>query len=252
MPVSNIIVNSHQKILPMKLSIFVLSFFVIGLIDYSQPIYAQDSNSSISPTELREITTANRIPVHRSVNIQGSPFLFDDFYEGKVSLKNGHISQSLPIRYNSHEQNIEFMDNNSAYILDGEEIEWFELNIGDDSYKFRKGFDASRLTPDDFVQVLAEGELTFLVRHSTSFQQNVASYGTATRQDRYLSTESYFIKAGKDSPDRIRSLRERRVMRYIDRYNEEVETFAKQHNIDFSDAADVAKLIKYYNSLVSK
>jgi hypothetical protein len=195
------------------------------------------------------MTATNRVPIRRAVNTEGTPFLNEEFSEGNIVLINGRQAQSIPLRYNSHEQNVEFEVDGNAYILDGDEIESFELSADGKTYTFKKGFEARRLSKDDFVQVLADGQITFFAHHNTSFQQGVASYGTATRQDRYVSNSTYFIAAGDDSPDRLRNLRERTIMRYINNFEDRVSRYARENRIDFSNPDDIANLLEYYNSL---
>jgi hypothetical protein len=214
--------------------------------------FSQVTNTAeISENEMRSMLEADRIPVHRAVNTEGSPFLNDDFHEGVVYLKNGHVTRPMQIRYNSYQQTIEILHNNQAFSVGSEDISSFYYSIDGNKYEFRKGYDASRLSEEDLVQVLAEGEVTFLARHYTNFFEDAASYGTATQQDRYRSGTTYYLQIGEESPNRIRSLSERRVMRNFDRFEDELEAFADQHNLDFSDPDHVTQLVEYYNSLVA-
>lgn len=233
----------------MKTLLTLFSFLLLWSFTTAPEVAEAQETREITPEEMRSLANANRIPTRRSVNTTGSPFLYDDFHEGTITLKSGHITDSLPVRFNSHEQSIEFMDGSTAYTLDSDAVEAFEFELGDKTYTFRKGYDARRLSEEDFVEVAVDGHVQFLIRHTTSFQQNTATYGQATQEDRYTSGESYYIRVGDDDPNRIRSLRERRVMRNIDRFEDEVEAYADRHNIDFSNPEDVTHLLKYYNSL---
>ncbi len=213
---------------------------------------AQVTNSAeISETEMRSMLEANRIPLHRAVNTEGSPFLVDDFHEGVIYLKNGHVTRPMQIRYNSYEQTIEIRHNNMAFSVGNDDISHFYFTVDGRKYEFRKGYDASRLSEEDLVQVLAEGEVTFLARHNTNFFEDMASYGTATQQDRYRSTATYYLQSGEDTPNRLRSLSERRVMRSFDRFEDELQAFADEQHLDLSDPDHVTRLVEYYNSLAS-
>lgn len=232
----------------------LLLFFILCLVltftelHFVSSVQAQ-SQSEITTSELRDISATNRVPIRRAVNTEGSPFLNEEFSNGTIHLKNGQQTVETHIRYNSHEQSIEFMDYDNIYVIEGAQVAMFEFEADGKTYTFKKGFDAHRLSEDDFVRVFTEGEVTFFARYSTSYHRGTASYGTATRQDRFLSNSSYFIAKKGDSPDRIRSLSERRVMRYIEAFEEDVKLFAKQNGTNFSEPDDVAELFKFYNSL---
>jgi hypothetical protein len=229
---------------------FIFSLLFIISTGASPQLLAQSQgNLEITPLELQNMVETRSLTTQRAINIEGSPYLYTDFYTGQISLKNGHTTQPMPIRYNSHEQTIEFRYNNNLFTLTGDGVQSFEFKVDDRVYTFRQGYESRRLSEDDFVQVLAEGKITLLVRHHTSFFRDAISHGNATRQDYYDSSQTYFIKVGDSDPERLRNLRERRVMGYIDQHKDRVESFAKSNNIDFTDSADVAKLLNYYNSL---
>lgn len=136
--------------------------------------------------------------------------------------------------------------------MDPDHIKEFELFIDNKQYKFEKGYDARRLSEDDFVRIIIDDEIKFMAKHSTSFQEGVATYGSATQQDEYISDVTYYIQIGDGDIERIRSLNERRVMRQIDRFNDRVEEFANSNNIDFSDPNDVEELFQYFNNLLAE
>jgi len=213
-------------------------------------VFSQVQNeANISSSDMRNMLDSNQIPLHRATNVEGSPYMFDEFYEGVVELTNGHTTQPLQIRYNTHEQSIDFMSGNLAFNVEGENIESFHFTANGKEYKFIKGYDASRLSEDDFVEVVVDGEVKFLARHHTSFFEDSASYGSATKNNIYRSDVTYYVKVGDKSPERLRSLNKRRVMNNIDRFEDELEQYADQNNIDFSDKEDVARLIRYCNTL---
>jgi len=213
-------------------------------------VFSQVQNeANISSSDMRNMLDSNQIPLHRATNVEGSPYMFDEFYEGVVELTNGHTTQPLQIRYNTHEQSIDFMSGNLAFNVEGENIESFHFTANGKEYKFIKGYDASRLSEDDFVEVVVDGEVKFLARHHTAFFEDSASYGSATKNNIYRSDVTYYVKVGDKSPERSRSLNKRRVMNNIDRFEDELEQYADQNNIDFSDKEDVARLIRYCNTL---
>jgi len=213
-------------------------------------VFSQVQNeANISSSDMRNMLDSNQIPLHRATNVEGSPYMFDEFYEGVVELTNGHTTQPLQIRYNTHEQSIDFMSGNLAFNVEGENIESFHFTANGKEYTFIKGYDASRLSEDDFVEVVVDGEVKFLARHHTSFFEDSASYGSATKNNIYRSDVTYYVKVGDKSPERLRSLNKRRVMNNIDRFEDELEQYADQNNIDFSDKEDVARLIRYCNTL---
>lgn len=230
--------------------ISIAALLFLMAINPENAISQVQNEANITSTEMRNLLDSNQIPLHRATNVEGTPYLFEEFYEGVVALKNGHTTQPLQIRYNTHTQSIDFMSGNLAFNVEGDNIESFYLTANGSEIKFVKGYDGSRLSEDDFVEIIVDGEAMFLARHHTTLFEDTASYGSATRNDIYRSDVTYYIKIGDDNPNRLRSLNERRVMNNFDRFEDELEQYADQNNIDFSEKEDVARLVRYYNSLV--
>ncbi|MEX0661873.1 MAG: hypothetical protein WEA58_09660 [Balneolaceae bacterium] len=230
---------------------FLSALLFIGLL-FIPEISSSQSNDNVTRTEIREMVNTNCIPVRQTTETSGSPYLFDEFIDGAVVLANRKTTDVLPIRYNSYKQTLEFRDGNYAYEMNPDHVNAFEMYIDDTVYKFTKGYDARRLSNDEFVRLIIDDDVKFMVKHSTSFQEAVASYGSATQQDKYTSDESFYIKVGEGNVNRIRRLNKRLVMRNIDSHEREVRDFADENNIDFSDPDDVEDLLLHYNSLLEQ
>lgn len=234
----------------MKLTNAILSALLfIGLL-FVPEISTGQANDEVTRNEIREMVNTNRIPIRQETETSGSPYLFDEFMDGAVVLANRKTTDVLPIRYNSYKQTIEFRDGNSAFEMSSDQVNAFEMYLDDTVYKFTKGYDARRLSNDEFVRLIIDENVKYMVKHSTSFQEAVASYGSATQQDKYTSNESYYIKVEDGNVNRVRSLSKRRVMRNIDSHEDKVRDFADENNINFSDADDVEDLLLHYNSLL--
>lgn len=232
----------------MKLNTVLISALFFGFAFLPLNAQSQDGDK-ITTQDMRDLINTNRIPVSQATETTGTPYLFDSFYEGTIVLENGKTTNVLPIRYNAYEQTLEFKDGESAFKMDPNSIIEFEIHVDNNIHTFRKGFDSSRLSEGEFVRLIIDDQVKFMVKHTVSFQQGVASYGSATQQDEYIPNVTYYIKVGNDDVNRIRSLSKRRIMRNIDHFENEIDEFTDNNNIDFSDLNDIEKLLRHYNSL---
>jgi len=106
--------------------------------------------------------------------VEGSPYLFDDFSNADLSIKGGKMHESVPVRFNIHENEMEAInDNGNKLILDKKSIEFFILErprvlVKDGMLTklvFKKGYGQIKgVTENDFVNVLGEGAGYNLVR----------------------------------------------------------------------------------------
>lgn len=235
----------------MNIKNLTLCSILATLLFISTTAVAQDSKE-LSAEEMQSLMSSDRIPIRSATETTGSPYLFETFNDGSIEFVNGKTTNVLPIRFNVYEQKLEFREGNSAFVMDSNTITEFEIYVDNTIYKFRKGFDARRLSEEEFVSLLIDDVVKFIEKPTVSFQQAVASYGTATQKDEYISSVTYYVKIGDGDTNRIRSLNKRRVMRNINHHKNDVENFADTNNINFSDSKDVEKLLLYYNSLLKE
>lgn len=236
----------------MRLSAILISTFLLIGFSFTLPTAHGQSGDEVTTQEIRDMVNTNRVPVRRTTETTGTPYLFENFNDGSIKLSNGLTTAVLPLRFNAHEQKLEFQEGQSAFIMDSNTIKEFEMHVENSTHTFKKGYDARGLSEDEFVRLIIDDEVKFIAKHTVSFQQGVASYGSATKKDKYLPNVTYYIKVGDEKPNRLRSLSKRRVMRLIDSHKSEVGEFADKSNTDFSDPSDVEKLLLYYNSLLTE
>ena len=231
------------------LTLFISILFIFGYTFTPSTLLGQD-RQELSTQDMRDLMNTTQMPLRHATETTGTPYLYDSFHDGSIVLANGQTTNVIPIRYNAYEQTLEFRDGESAFVMDPNTIEEFEIYEDNSIHTFKKGYDSRRLSEDEFVRMIIDDEVKFMAKHTVSFQQGVATYGSATQQDEYLSDVTYYLKVGDGDVNRLRRLNERRVMRNIDHYEDEIEDFADHNNIDFSDPNDLEKLLLHYNSLL--
>lgn len=229
----------------MRISIAVLTIiFLTTIFIFPQDIQAQ---TEISKEDLIDMTR-NVIPVTRSTETIGTPYLYEEFKDGVVTLKDGNITESLSMNFNVYENRVEYADGRSILAFNGDEISSFEIQDGPDKVIFKKGFEANGLKQDEFVQVLSEGPAIGLLKHEVSFQQNVPTYGSAVQRDEYITNQRLFIYENGET-ERIRRMNERGITRSLDADREELRNFISENNLDVTRALDLQLLFEFYNQI---
>lgn len=213
---------------------------------------AQERSATVTAEQMRDMARTTSVPDHRSVETKGTPFFNEEFVNGTVTFKNEQTTNVLPIRFNSYEGTVQFMESGDIYAIDSKTIKEFEIYASDGIIRFSKGYEARRLSQDDFVAVLADGEAKFMIKYSVNYRENVSGYGQATQVEEYSQSENYYVKFGESDVDRIRSLNKRRVMGAFPSHTDQLEQFANQHNIRFDNVRDVARLFDHYNTVTSE
>ena len=76
----------------MRIIIKSIIAILLLLVFNPQNVLSQvQDEANISSSEMRNLLNSNQIPLHRATNVEGSPYMFDEFYEGVVKLTNGTL-----------------------------------------------------------------------------------------------------------------------------------------------------------------
>ncbi|MCS5490246.1 hypothetical protein [Algoriphagus limi] len=110
--------------------------------------------------------------------VEGSPYLFEDWSRGDISLSNAGLKENVAYKFNIYENELEVINEagnkiylNKAYV-EYAMLERPSIVIANNTEQglltrllFKKGFDMiDGVKPDDLVNVIAEGEKYTLVR----------------------------------------------------------------------------------------
>ena len=229
-------------------SAIFFAFLIMLPAIHTTTAQSQSSVNEISRDELRGLLERNVVPTSRAVETVGSPYLFGEFRSGVLTLFNGRETEPLMMNFNAYENRVEYQDERVVIAVPGERIRDFTFIHQGEPMLFRKGFSARGLHDEEFVQVLTEGKVTFLMKHDVSFQENVAAYGTATQRDEYISNERFYVHQNGET-ERVRRLTERNVKRLASSFESELNTYVNERGLDLSTPGGAAAFLNHYNQL---
>jgi len=224
--------------------------FLSGLIILfaTTAAFSQTSQEEITSEDLRNLVRYDMIEAVQATETIGSPYLFEDFKEGVITLVDGKNTANLQLNFNIHENRVEFSDAGGIIAVDNEMVERFVFDNAANKMVFSKGFDSRRLNNSDFVQILVDGPVKVLKKYEVSFQENIASYGTATQKDEYISNQRYYIHEDGETK-RIRSLSERQVLKTLNGHQDELKSYINENNLNIENTEHLTRVIRYYNEI---
>lgn len=224
--------------------------FLFGLIILiaTTAAFSQTSQEEITSEDLRNLVRYDVIKSVQATETIGSPYLFDDFEEGVITLVDGKNTANLQLNFNIYENRVEFSDTGGIIAVENEMVDRFVFDNAANKMVFAKGFDSRRLNNSDFVQVLVDGPVKVLKKYEVSFQENVASYGTATQKDEYISNQRYYIHEDGET-NRIRKLSERQVLKTLNGHRDELESYINENNLNIENTEHLTRVIQYYNEI---
>ena len=185
----------------------------------------------------------------RYTDVQGSPYLTDDWQKGAVKFSNGQIHKDVDLKYDQAAEQLIFKGEKGAPLTFIHPVKEFTLlkNNGTGVIVFRNGYKpVDGAASNTFYQVLTDGETALLKRSFKKIQEN-KPYNSATTVKTFVDVNDYYlvkngslIKVKRDAKDILPNLTD---------YTTELQTFIKKNRLNLKSEADLILLITYYNSL---
>lgn len=182
-------------------------------------------------------------------DIEGSPYLNDEFIEGTVFTTSKTQYIGVPLRYNIYSDQIEFKagDGPVQALAAPEIVE--KVQFGEYkivyipfaiSKKIRRGF---------FREIESGDKAVLLARSQVLFEdaKKPAAYQEAEPPKFVRKPDDYYIRVGKE-PARLIS-RKKDLEEVFPDHKKEVNSFIKENKVKPNKPERLTKLIQYYNSL---
>ncbi len=183
-------------------------------------------------------------------DVKGSPYFYNDWLKGDVTISNNSIHQNMDLRYNLVNDQLYFKSGNGSVLTFADPVKQFTINSPVESMQvltFRNGYqNIPGTTSTSFLEVLTEGKTQLLKKLSKKIQTENVYPNTSTNKF-FTETKTYYIfKDGKGiliRPDK------KSIIFALPNKQAELEAYIKQNRLNLKDDGDLKKLIIYYNSI---
>ena len=185
-------------------------------------------------------------------DVQGNPYLFEQWVNGTIRLGNGKSYTNVPLRYDIVSDELQYKDNKSDQALNFiDPVVEFQLMPGTESGEspmiFRNGFISDDGTSvKAYYQVLFDGALKLLKRN-TKVIFETREYSSAITTKTFREEEYYYLYKGNKTV-RIKKDKKQVLATLADRATE-LEAFIKNNALNLKNESDLVRLIAHYNSL---
>lgn len=164
---------------------------------YALSTFSQISNALTGTNEL--------IREKKYEEIEGTPYLFDNWIFGTITDNSGKTYTDILIKYDIYKERVEFSDQGKIYEISNSMYKKFTLNIisqeinGVEKLSFTNETEIPGFPKNSYMQILLDGQTTLYKKHKAYFlEENVTSYGSTVSKKRFQPKVFYFIKtAGK-------------------------------------------------------
>ncbi len=181
-------------------------------------------------------------------DIQGSPYLEDEFINGDIYTVQKEKYVDVPMRYNVYNDQVEFkIENGEIKALATPEV-LEKIKIGKHNLCYIPYLAAKKMKRGYFDQV-TNGKASLYIRHRVIFKEaeKPGAYKDAVPARFIKDSDDYYIRIGKEAAEIVGNKKD--LIEIFPDQKDKIETYIKKHKIRTSKVESLAEVVKYYNSL---
>jgi hypothetical protein len=210
----------------------IIVLFISAITSEVKAQFVSDINGR--PYRLKEYT-----------DIEGSPYLYDDWASGTVKIANAQVFSNLYLKYNELEGKLYFKGKTGEVLEFVDQVVEFTISNKIITRHF-SSYPGNKPNEIAYYELLADGN-TKLFKQPVKEIQEIKVYGSAVSSKNFIAVDKYYLlTGGKMIPIKKDK---KSVIAGIGKKQPELEAYIKTNSLNLKDDADLAKLIEYSNSL---
>ncbi len=225
--------------------------FYIAIAAFPIFIFGQKPGHSTSSLRLFENSRPFTLPDGEGNNleipletIEGSPYLTEEFYPGKVYSNNQNTGTFL-IRYNIYNDvmEVKLKDDVIQEVIVNPEV---KIAIGTSRFEVHDFMDRYNNLVMGYFEILEDGEnIDLLLKHNSVFtprEPPISGNHKPKKPEFEYSSDYYLFFNNQNRPVKIKKLKEKRILELLnDKKN--AKTIIEENNLDLRNEKDLRKLI---------
>jgi len=178
--------------------------------------------------------------------IQGSRYLYDDFIEGTVYLVDGTKTSNIPLRYNLHNDEFQFISNDSLWAIGTPNL-ISKIVMGNESFIYLEAIPDNEVS--GYVKIWNETYPALITKMETYYYKRMeASAFRETLPKRFERQEDkHFVLLSTGKASQFTSVNE--LIELLDDHQIELSTYSKDYKLSKRDPENLSKFLDYYQSL---
>ncbi|MEM7655504.1 MAG: hypothetical protein AAF399_05190 [Bacteroidota bacterium] len=228
-----------MQILQMKKNIRLIGLILVGILPTVLWSQTKEEYFLLNSQVIEEV---------RYVEIDGSPFQFEDWQTGTVYTIKLEMIKNVELNYNGYEHNFEAKKGRSYISLDDKWYLRIELGDSTDRKIFQRG--VHQKFAEKWVQVLHPGKYIMLVK---LFEVKVATktiqdVGKTVKIKRFFDTTTYYLI--QDGELTMLKAKKKPLLKKLG-FRAELEAFIKANDLDLKTDQGLQQLIAHYETLAN-
>lgn len=181
-------------------------------------------------------------------DIQGSPYLDDQFVKGTVITTNGDKYVDIPMRYDQYQDELEVEKDGKSLVFNPKEI-LKRAEFGGRTFTCAKYYANANKVKEAYFEILADGNVRLLSHHTIKFfeKEKEKPYVDPKPARFDWPLEDFYIQVGASPAQHISN--KKSLLGAFPKHQKEVAAYYKSQKLSAKNKEDLVKLVQYYNSL---
>lgn len=222
--------------------------FILLLSCATLPMFAQITGNAIQAVQFADAN--GRILPAGAAGVQGTPYVFEKFGQGKIVFVNGMESVDSNLNYSLADHKLYYTQKNGLYVVN-QQAKSFVLNSVDkDNNKVSKQFmclfpNIENNTPATFYEVLGNGDNLQLLKYTSKRIKESAVYGGAPLKE-YVLDDLFYIydKASKKMISLGSALSMKAIKKGLPDYAAQIDALLNTNKLNLKKEEDMIQLLQ--------
>ncbi|QIA08089.1 hypothetical protein [Draconibacterium halophilum] len=179
-------------------------------------------------------------------DIDGTPYMMDEFSEGEVIINDSICIEKVPLRYNIYNDKIEYKNEEGQILEIGNESTSYQFDFDDFSFHNLK-YVLDGNTQTGILELLVDGNVKLYKQYRLEFApaQKAIGFQEAT-PDRFVRKEDqYLISIGQELPYVFSNAK--KLLPELQKVRPDINSVIKKQKIRIRSEKGLCTLIKYCN-----
>lgn len=213
-------------------------------------IFFTTVNTAFAQEYLKDLS-GKPILLQQYESVEGSPFLYEKWNKGTVTLDNGTIYKDISLKYDQVRDVLLFESKGGEAFEFVNKVKSFKIvtaESGENKERvFRSGYkQGNDIKENNFIEVLAVGKVELLKKTTKQILEE-SSYESALKKKNIHAKESHYLSDGT-ALSKIK-MNEKSLLTALKDKDAELNEYLKKNNLKIKKEEDVLQLVNYYNSL---
>ncbi len=226
----------------MRFSFLFILCLACSSVAFSQTFTITDL-SSLSDLMSFEKNKSNEFNNPSYANVDGTPYLKDEFVPGDVFINDTILIEEVPLRYNIYSDQMEFVSVQKQVLVIDDPSQKYAFNLEGELFTIQDYIDRGN-TEHGVLQLIVDGELRLYKKYLVNFKPATKAIGFQEAQpDRFTrQDDDYLIAIEQNNPETFHNPKD--LLEKLKAHKPGIEKYAKEQKLKLKSESG---LIQYCN-----